>query len=102
MTQRILSITLNKQGEYTMDTPSYYNSGITPIEFMRSHFSDEEIAGFHRGNAIKYLARAYKKHESPIDDLKNAKVYIDYLLQHELNVQDARDKKQVQEMASVK
>ena len=85
-----------------MDTPSYYKSGITPIEFMRSHFSDEEIAGFHRGNAIKYLARAYKKHESPIDDLKKAKVYIDYLLQHELNVQDARDKKQVQEMASVK
>ena len=81
-----------------MDTPSYYKSGITPIEFMRSHFSDEEIAGFHRGNAIKYLARAYKKHESTIDDLKKAKVYIDYLLQHELNVQDACDRKQVEEM----
>ena len=37
-----------------MDTPSYYNSGITPDEFMRSHFSDKEMSGFYRGNAIKY------------------------------------------------
>lgn len=83
-----------------MDTPSYYKSGITPIEFMRSHFTDEEMSGFYRGNAIKYLARAYKKHESPIDDLKKTKVYIDYLLQHELTVQDACDRKQVEEMLS--
>ena len=89
-----------------MDTPSYYNTGITPVEFMRSHFTNEEIAGFYRGNAIKYLARAYKKHESPIDDLKKARVYIDYLLEHERNVQQKQDvfqqDEQVEEMYNVK
>tara|TARA_R110002153_G_scaffold184320_1_gene337485 strand:+ start:957 stop:1232 length:276 start_codon:yes stop_codon:yes gene_type:complete len=91
-----------------MDTPSYYNTGITPVEFMRSHFTNEEIAGFYRGNAIKYLARAYKKHESPIDDLKKAKVYIDYLLEHERNVQtdvfqdQQQQDEEVEEMYNVK
>ena len=37
--------------------------------------------GFHLGNVAKYILRANKKHNSPIEDIKKAKWYLDrYLL----------------------
>ncbi len=33
--------------------------------------------GFHLGNAVKYIARAGRKTESPIEDLKKARFYLD-------------------------
>lgn len=33
--------------------------------------------GFCLGNAVKYIARAGRKTESPIDDLKKARWYLD-------------------------
>lgn len=39
--------------------------------------------GFHLGNVLKYIARAgYKAGETPLSDLKKARVYLDRLIQH--------------------
>jgi len=57
--------------------PEHYNSGnIEVIDFIKSLDMHED---FCVGNAIKYLSR-YKYKGNPIEDLKKAKWYIDYLI----------------------
>lgn len=54
--------------------PSHYNQGkIEVIEFI-----EDKGLGFHRGNAVKYIARAGLKDPSKeIEDLEKARWYID-------------------------
>ena len=60
-----------------VDHPDHYNSGkIEVIDFIKSLGIDED---FCIGNAIKYLSR-YKHKGDPIEDLKKARWYIDYLI----------------------
>jgi hypothetical protein len=47
---------------------------------MESWFTPEQLAGFLRGNAIKYLARAGKKGDA-IEDIKKAQHYLDKLIE---------------------
>lgn len=53
--------------------PSHYNDGkIEVIEFI-----EDKKLGFHRGNAVKYIARAGKKDASKeLEDLEKAAWYI--------------------------
>ena len=53
--------------------PSHYTDGkIEVIDFI-----EEKCLNFHRGNAIKYIARAGKKDPTKeIEDLKKAEWYI--------------------------
>ena len=54
--------------------PSHYTDGkIEVIDFI-----EDKGLNFHRGNAIKYIARAGKKNpEKEVEDLKKALWYID-------------------------
>ena len=54
--------------------PSHYTDGkIEVIDFI-----EDKGLNFHRGNAVKYIARAGKKNpEKEIEDLKKARWYIE-------------------------
>lgn len=54
--------------------PSHYTDGkIEVIDFI-----EDKGLNFHRGNAVKYIARAGKKDpEKEIEDLKKAKWYLE-------------------------
>lgn len=62
------------------------NNGNDVWQFADDNLSDERVKGFHQINAIKYISRYEKKHdtaEKRIEDLEKAKVSIDKLIELE-------------------
>ena len=62
------------------------NNGNDVWQFADDNLSDERVKGFHQINAIKYVSRYHKKHdttEKRIEDLEKAKVSIDKLIELE-------------------
>lgn len=62
------------------------NNGNDVWQFVDDNLSSERVKGFHQTNAIKYVARYHKKHdttEKRIEDLEKAKVSIDKLIELE-------------------
>lgn len=57
----------------------YKNNSIEPIEYMRKNFTKEEYRGFLQGNVHKYMARY--KDKNGLEDLKKAKVYLEWLIE---------------------
>lgn len=72
--------------------PSHYTDGkIEVIDFI-----EDKQLNFHRGNAIKYIARAGKKNkETEIEDLKKADWYINREIQRLEKLKKNKDRKQV-------
>ena len=66
--------TPNKQQDDPVNHPPHYTDGkIEVIDFI-----EDKNLNFHRGNAVKYIARAGKKDKSrEIEDLQKAAWYID-------------------------
>ncbi len=64
----------NERQDDPVNHPSHYTDGkIEVIDFI-----EDKNLNFHRGNAVKYIARAGKKDQSKeIEDLKKAAWYID-------------------------
>ena len=66
--------------------PQHYTSGkfetIEIIEDITQGYSDSFTA-YCIGNAIKYLARAPYKHETPTEDLNKAMKYIEFAIGRE-------------------
>ena len=60
---------------------AHYAYGIEPIDYMRSRFTPEEFRGYLKGNCIKYLSRFERK--DGVKDLEKARVYLDWLIEHE-------------------
>lgn len=58
--------------------PHYKTGGIETIDFIRAKLTDDEFAGFCKGNVIKYLSR--EKLKGGIESLRKAKWYLDRLL----------------------
>jgi hypothetical protein len=58
----------------------YHKLGIQPWHAMEAWLPPEQFAGYLRGNAIKYLARAGHK-DAAIQDYRKAKHYLDKLLE---------------------
>lgn len=57
----------------------YYKVGDKQlIDIMGYAFGEDAVFNFDILNAVKYLFRCKKKHETPIDDLKKAKTYIEH------------------------
>lgn len=56
----------------------YDNGEIQPIEFMQSNMTVAAFEGFLKGNVIKYVARYENK--NGLQDLKKARVYLDWLI----------------------
>jgi hypothetical protein len=55
-------------------TPSYYwKGGIDVIEFAKMHFPKQQVIGFLRINALKYLVRYDEK--GGVDDLEKSMNY---------------------------
>ncbi len=64
-----------------INKPDHYHSkGTDVISFAKAQFSTEEMKGFYRINAIKYLTRYDKKGE-PEDDLQKADFYLRKLIE---------------------
>lgn len=60
--------------------PSHYKvGGIETFDILRSKLSPSQLAGFCKGNVIKYITRA--DHKDKVDDLKKAKWYLDKLIE---------------------
>ena len=65
-----------------INKPAHYIgiNGIDVIGFAEDQFSDEELKGFYRINAIKYLTR-YDKKGTPEEDLQKADFYLRKLIE---------------------
>lgn len=61
--------------------PAHYDTAIDTIAFAKANFSREQVEGFMRINAIKYLQRVKKG--QILDDLKKSRSYIDMLIEME-------------------
>ena len=71
--------------------PHYTDGKIEVIDFI-----EDKQLNFHRGNAIKYIARAGKKNkETEIEDLEKAVWYINREIQRLEKLKKSKDRKQV-------
>ena len=59
----------------TVNHPAHYG-GDTPYEVIKVLEAWELDKSFCLGNAVKYIARAGKKHDNVIEDLKKAAWYL--------------------------
>jgi hypothetical protein len=61
------------------DRPSHYQAAsVECIDCIRVQMTPEELAGFYRGNILKYLWRY--KDKGGVEDLKKARVYLDWMI----------------------
>lgn len=63
--------------EHDKTNPSHYRQHPSGVECI----AITEHMGFNLGNAVKYIWRADLKHETPLDDLKKARWYLDREIQ---------------------
>lgn len=61
--------------------PAHYDTAIDTIAFAKANFSREQVEGFMRINAIKYLQRIGKGEK--LSDLRKAEAYIKMLIEME-------------------
>lgn len=60
--------------------PAHYTQGgIECIDAIRASMTEEEFAGYLKGQVIKYIWR-YKHKGKPAEDLKKARFYLDRLI----------------------
>lgn len=64
--------------------PHYEDAAIQPIDVMWANFTKEEMVGFLKGNALKYLLRYQRK--NGVEDLEKAQVYLEWLRRRELDL----------------
>lgn len=63
-----------------VDHPDHYTSGgIEVIDYLRAKLTPEELRGFLKGNALKYLSRAGMKGDATTD-LRKCRWYVDALI----------------------
>lgn len=65
----------------TVNHPSHYNQGnIEVIDYLEDQLSEDEFYGFCIGNVLKYVSRAKHKRETPLEDLKKSKFYLERII----------------------
>ena len=71
---------MSKEKKDIINHPEHYTQGIETIDYIRSWNMD-----YVRGNIIKYITRfPYKG--TPLQDLKKAKWYLEYLIKENDNI----------------
>lgn len=74
-------------GDSIIRPKHYHKGGIDVIGFARLKFNPEQLEGFFRINALKYLTR-YDEKGQALDDLRKAQFYVNALVemyeQHEI------------------
>lgn len=63
------------ENKETVDHPAHYGGGDNVYEHIK--VCDAWGLNYRLGNATKYIARAGKKTENPLEDLKKARWYLD-------------------------
>ena len=66
---------VKNQEHYTAQT-------VQAIEYMEITMTPEQYEGYLLGNIIKYTSRYRHKHKNALDDLRKAKVYMGWLVDH--------------------
>ena len=61
--------------------PPHYEGNIECIDAMQEVLGKEGVIHFCIGNAFKYIWRCLKKHETPVEDLKKCRWYIDKVIE---------------------
>ena len=74
-----LHLEVYRVSESEPSKPAHYDTGIDTIAFMRANCPPEQVEGFLRGNALKYLQRYDKK--NGVDDLRKARHYVEMLIE---------------------
>ena len=66
-----------------VNSPSHYQgiNGLEVIEVHKNFLTEEELRGYYKGNALKYLLRERKK--NGLEDLKKARKHLDWLIELE-------------------
>lgn len=65
--------------------PSHYTQGgIECIDGIRASMTPEGFAAYCKGNTLKYIWRY--KNKNGLEDLKKAKVYLDWLIETETKI----------------
>ena len=61
--------------------PSHYETGqFECIDVMREAIGEEAVKNFCICNAFKYLYRCMSKHETPLEDVKKARWYLNHYI----------------------
>lgn len=71
-----------KEGQFDNITkPKHYQGkyGSEAIEVIKSFLTEEELRGYYKGNALKYLLRERSK--NGLEDLKKLDRYLDWLIE---------------------
>lgn len=61
--------------------PQHYAGKVETIDYLQDKLTQEEFAGFCKGNVLKYVSRANLKNGR--EDLEKAKWYLDKMLEEE-------------------
>ena len=66
-----------------VNSPAHYklSGGIECIDYIKDFLSDDELAGYFRGNIAKYLHRW--RYKNGVEDLKKARWYLEALIQQQ-------------------
>ena len=64
-----------------VDHPEHYGGEDNPYEAIK--VIEAWDLDFHLGNVVKYISRAGKKHDRPLEDIRKAKWYLDRWLEKE-------------------
>lgn len=79
-------LTAIKEKEDKVNHPSHYTFGsIEVIDYIRDKMTPDEFQGYCMGNILKYISR--HKHKNGVEDLKKARVYLDWLIESEEGVE---------------
>ncbi len=80
LAEDISSDVLRKRGDASgmAVAQAHYNQcAIEPIEIMQMYFTPQEMYGFCKGNALKYILRSrFKEHE--LQDMEKALQYVEW------------------------
>jgi len=75
-----VEVELKKSPEDMVNHPEHYDlKGLEVIEVIKKTMTYSDFTAYCHGNVIKYVLRCRKK--GGIQDLKKAKVYINYMLE---------------------
>ena len=71
---------IDKEVPDAVNHPRHYTgAGIECIEAIKASMTPDALSGYLKGNVQKYLWR-YEKKVNPVEDLKKARWYLDYLI----------------------
>jgi Protein of unknwon function (DUF3310) len=71
----------SKAGDNDVDHPPHYQGSIECIDAIAAALTPDELAGFIKGNVIKYTWRSL--HKGGNKDLEKAKWYLNWYLEHQ-------------------